>query len=328
MPNLSILVTGGCGFVGSNIAARLARDGHHLTICDWFGDTEKWRNIAAIPAANVILPDGLTALLANSSFDLVIHMGAISATTERDVDLIVRTNIVLSRQLLDYCTERGARFIYASSAATYGDGESGFDDDEDCLSSLKPLNAYGWSKNVFDQVVMERRKFGQALPPQWVGLKLFNVFGPREYHKGDMRSVVLKIFEQIHAKKPVTLFKSYRAGIPHGGQQRDFIYVRDVVDVIAWFIRNPAVSGIFNLGTGQARSFLDLGRAVFAALERRPKITFVAMPITIRPRYQYFTEANMGRLRQAGYVERFTSLEEGVHDYVTQYLTKDPYGGF
>jgi len=243
--------------------------------------------------------------------------------------LIVRTNIQLSCDLLDYCTQRGVRLIYASSAATYGDGSLGFDDENSlaALSQLQPLNAYGWSKKAFDLIIARRREQNLPLPPQCAGLKFFNVFGPNEYHKGEMRSVAVKVFEQIQAKKPVTLFESYRDGIPHGGQSRDFIYVRDCVDVVCWLLEHPNVSGLFNAGTGQARTFLDLAHAVFAALDRAPEVSFIEMPEILRGRYQYFTEANMSRLRNAGYTAPFTSLEEGVRDYVINYLCEQKYAG-
>ncbi len=328
MTSLQVLVTGGAGFIGSNVANRLVRAGHDVTVCDWFGTGPKWRNIASTDLAGVLLPDDLPAALQRRRFDVVVHMGAISATTESDVDLIVRTNLALSERLLDFCTEHGARFIYASSAATYGDGEAGFQDDDspEALAALRPLNAYGWSKALFDQIVVRRRTRGAPLPSQWAGLKFFNVFGPNEYHKDDMRSVVHKVHGQIRDGRPVTLFKSYRAGIPDGGQERDFIYVDDCVSVIEWLIASPDVTGLFNVGTGRARSFHDLGLAVFRALEREPDITFVEMPETLRARYQYYTQASVGKLRLAGYGQAFTTLEDAVSSYVRHYLEADnPY---
>lgn len=321
---LDILVTGGAGFIGSNIARRLAEH-HNVTVCDRFRSGEKWQNLAGVALAGVVLPEDLPAALARNNYDVVVHMGAISATTELDADLIVRTNIVLSERLLDYCAARGARMIYASSAATYGGGELGFLDDGslEALSVLRPLNPYGWSKALFDLMVTRRARYGGPLPKQWIGLKFFNVFGPYESHKGDMRSVVHKIHGQIVAGHNVTLFKSYREGIAHGGQQRDFVYVEDCVSIVEWFIANPEVSGIYNVGTGQARSFHDLALSVFNALNREPRIDFVEMPDVLRTRYQYYTEASIQKLRDAGYREPATSLEDGVSRYVKDFLTPD-----
>ncbi|GJE58358.1 ADP-glyceromanno-heptose 6-epimerase [Methylobacterium trifolii] len=322
MPQLSILVTGGAGFIGSCIARHLSDQGHAVTVCDRFGSSDKWRNLVKARLAGLVLPEDLPELLAGTRFDVVVHMGAISATTERDVDLIVRTNVALSLRLWDYCVAERARFIYASSAATYGESTDGFEDDWSmaALRRLRPLNAYGWSKSLFDQIVVGRFEAGGACPPQWAGLKFFNVFGPNEYHKDSMRSVVCKVYDQIAAGKPVTLFKSYRDGIPDGGQQRDFVYVQDCVAVVDWLIGTPAIHGLFNVGTGQARSFRDLALATFAALNLPPRIDYVEMPVEIRDQYQYFTESRMDRLRQAGYDRPFLSLEEAVRDYVQGYL--------
>lgn len=318
---LHILVTGGAGFIGSNIARRLA-ERHHVTVCDRFRSGEKWRNLTGVSLASVVMPEDLPAALDRHAYDVVVHMGAISATTELDADLVVRTNIVLSERLLDYCAARSARLIYASSAATYGEGDLGFVDNASlaALTALRPLNPYGWSKALFDQIVVRRAQHGLPLPTQWAGLKFFNVFGPYEYHKGDMRSVVHKVHGQICAGQPVTLFKSYREGIPDGGQRRDFVYVADCVSIVEWLIANPEVSGIFNVGTGEGRPFLDLARAVFAAMGQEPRIEFIEMPEVLRTRYQYFTQAAMQKLRGAGYALPLTSLEDGVTDYVQNHL--------
>ena len=318
---LNILVTGGAGFIGSNLARALSKT-HHVTVCDRFRSNDKWRNLIGVSLASVLQPEELPAALDRHVYDVVVHMGAISATTELDADLVVRTNVVLSEKLLDYCASRGARLIYASSAATYGEGEFGFEDDASlaALTALRPLNPYGWSKASFDLIVTRRRQYGLPLPAQCAGLKFFNVFGPREDHKDDMRSVVHKVFGQISDGKPVTLFKSHRDGIPDGGQQRDFVYVADCVSIVEWLIANPGVSGIFNVGTGKARSFHDLARAVFGAMDLEPRIDFVDMPEILRQRYQYYTQANMSKLRNAGYHQPATSLEDGVSDYVTNYL--------
>ena len=255
--------------------------------------------------------------------DAVVHMGAISSTTETDVDLIVRENYSLSRSLWDFAARGGVRFIYASSAATYGDGAAGFDDDASraALAKLRPLNPYGWSKQLFDRFVAREIANGRPQPPQWAGLKFFNVYGPNEYHKGSMKSVVAQIFPRAAVGETVTLFRSHNAKYADGGQMRDFIYVRDCADVVAWLLKTPRAGVLFNLGSGQARTFLDLARAVFAALNRKPDIAYVDTPLEIRDKYQYFTEARMERLRAAGYASAFTSLEDGVGDYVQRYLS-------
>jgi ADP-L-glycero-D-manno-heptose 6-epimerase len=255
-------------------------------------------------------------------------MGAISATTERDADLIARTNLRLSLDLWDYCTHHGVRFVYASSAATYGDGSAGFDDDgsPEALAKLRPLNAYGWSKHAFDRRVLRLVASGAKTPPQWAGLKFFNVYGPNEGHKGRMASVVTHVLPQVMAGEPAVLFRSHRPDYPDGGQMRDFVHVDDCVAVMLWLADRPDVSGLFNLGTGRARSFADLVTAVFHAARREPKIAFVDTPAEIRDRYQYFTEARLDRLRGAGYSGQFIPLEEGVRRYVQDFLlTDDPY---
>jgi len=255
-------------------------------------------------------------------------MGAISSTTETDVDLILANNFSFSRQLWGWCTQNRKPFIYASSAATYGGGEQGFLDDinEAYLTRLRPLNAYGWSKQLFDQFVAASVRRGDDLPPQWVGLKFFNVYGPNEYHKGSQQSVAAQIFPHARERRPAKLFKSYHPDYSDGGQLRDFLYVRDAVRVIQWLLHNRGVSGLYNLGTGEARSFADLASAVFAALEQKPAIQYIEMPEHIRHKYQYVTEAKINKLRDAGYREPFTSLEDGIKEYVTQYLMyDDPY---
>ncbi|RMH14477.1 MAG: ADP-glyceromanno-heptose 6-epimerase, partial [Gemmatimonadetes bacterium] len=260
--------------------------------------------------------------------EAIVHMGAVSSTTETDADLIAATNVRLPLALWEWCAREGVRFIYASSAATYGDGSQGFDDDPDpgSLARLRPLNPYGWSKQLFDRMVARRVAEGRPAPPQWAGLKFFNVYGPNEYHKGSMRSVALQAFEQIRERGAVTLFRSHHPDYVDGGQLRDFVWVGDCVEVVAWLLGHPGVSGLFNVGTGRARSFLDLAHAVFAALGREPRIEWVDTPAEIRERYQYFTEARMERLRAAGYDAPFTGLEEGVVAYVRDYLaTDDPY---
>lgn len=326
-----IIVTGGAGFIGSNVVNDLAaQHPGEVVVCDWLEDGDKWRNIAKAELADVVMPEDLEEFLVDygSEVDLIVHMGAISATTERDADLIVESNIRLTLDLWHWCAEHGVRFIYASSAATYGDGTAGFDDDMaiKALAGLHPLNAYGWSKHFVDRRIARLIAQGKPTPPQWAGLKFFNVYGPNEYHKDDMRSVIHKIFPDAAVGKPVTLFKSHRPDFEDGGQSRDFVYVKDCADVISWLAAAPNVSGLYNLGTGEARSFKDLATATFAALNRKPNIQYVDTPESIRDRYQYFTEAKMDRLRAAGYDKPFTSLEDGIMDYVQNYLVKDdPY---
>lgn len=321
-----ILVTGGAGFIGSNIAAALVERGLPVAICDRFRNGAKWRNVSKLELRDVVAPEMLIDWLEAHSRQVegIVHMGAISSTTEPDVDLIMQVNFRLSRQLWRWCASEGKRLVYASSAATYGAGEHGFDDDGslEALAQLRPLNAYGWSKHLFDRWVARELAEGGARPPQWIGLKFFNVYGPNEYHKGGMQSVIAQKYPLAAAGEPLTLFRSYRPDVPDGGQKRDFVYVRDCADVAAWLLDHPKVNGIFNLGTGQARSFDDLARALFAALKRPADIRYVNMPEVIRPNYQYFTEASMERLRQAGYNRPFTSLADGVQDYVGRYLSQ------
>lgn len=324
-----ILVTGGAGFIGSNIAASLASDGEIVAIADRLRDGTKWRNLAQHPIADIVAPSEVIPFLDRqlSHIKAVVHMGAISATTETNVDLIIQNNFHFSREIWGWCAYNKVPLIYASSAATYGDGSQGFVDSQssDYLSKLAPLNPYGWSKLLFDQFAVREAAKGCA-PPQWAGLKFFNVYGPNEYHKGPMRSVLVKSFDLIRAGNPVHLFRSYRPEFPDGGQQRDFVYVSDCVSVIKWLLDNFDVSGLFNLGTGQARSFLDLVNALYVALGETPEITFIDMPDSIRGHYQYFTEGPIDKLRLAGYRCPATSLDAGVERYVKDFLTtSNPY---
>jgi ADP-L-glycero-D-manno-heptose 6-epimerase len=328
----TIVVTGGAGFIGSNIVARLtAEDQYDVVVCDRLGDADlaKWKNIAKHPIADFWQPEELFEMLERHAEEIeaVVHMGAISATTEPDADLILRTNFTLSRDLWDWCSIRDARFIYASSAATYGDGLDGFEDDDSlhALGALRPLNAYGYSKMLFDQYAARQSDRGQS-PSQWAGLKFFNVYGPNEGHKGTMKSVVAQIWPKVAAGETVTLFRSHNPDYADGGQMRDFVFVDDVVDIVVWLLENPAIFGVFNAGSGKARSFLDLAHATFAAVGKAPAIAYVDTPEVIRDKYQYFTEARTDRLRAAGYSGQATPLEEGVRRYVQDYLaTADPY---
>ena len=322
-----ILVTGGAGFIGSNIAGHFADHSDvSVAVSDHFGEDDKWRNLANHQIFEIVAPDDQFYWLEDhaDSLDAVIHMGAVSSTTETNVDFILENNFSFSRALWDWCTENEVRFIYASSAATFGSGEEGFEDGAnlDYLQKLRPLNAYGWSKQLFDQFVALTVARGGRTPPQWAGLKFFNVYGPNEYHKGDQRSVAHQIYPHAQHDRPVHLFKSYRDDYADGEQLRDFVYVKDCVKVVQWLMDKPDVSGLFNLGTGQARSFKDLANSVFAALGKEPAINFIDMPETLKDKYQYFTQANMQSLRDAGYTDGFYSLEDGIADYVNAYLAK------
>lgn len=323
------LVTGGAGFIGSNVVAALNEAGRSdVAVCDVLGDGQKWRNLARRQLADFIPPAELMGWLDGRKVEAIVHLGAISETTATDGDLVMEANFRTSLRLLDWCTANAAPFIYASSAATYGNGDDGFDDDNalDALKRLRPLNLYGWSKKLFDLVVTERAAKGEKLPPRWAGLRFFNVFGPNEYHKGTMINVLAKRFDDLKAGRKVQLFKSHRDGIADGDQRRDFIYVDDVVRVIMWLLSGARPNGIFNVGTGQARSFRELMLAGYAALGLPPNIEYVDMPDNMRAGYQYFTQARMDRLLRAGYNGGFTSLEEAVRLYVTGFLNSgDPY---
>ncbi|MBT3702850.1 MAG: ADP-glyceromanno-heptose 6-epimerase [Alphaproteobacteria bacterium] len=326
-----IVVTGGAGFIGANIVAALeARGISEIVVCDWLGHEDKWRNIAKRELAGVVPPEDLFDFLhmEAGNVEAIFHMGAISATTETDGDRIMENNFQLSMDLWQWCEAHNARLIYASSAATYGDGQQGFDDDgsADGLKKLQPLNLYGWSKHLFDRRIARLVADGAGTPRQWAGLKFFNVYGPNEYHKGNMRSVVAQVHESITSGRPVMLFKSHHADYEDGGQLRDFVYIDDCVDVMMWLYDNPDVSGLFNLGTGKARTFADLATAVYSALGKEADFSFIDTPVEIRDKYQYFTQAHMGRLLSAGYDAPFTELEQGVQKYVQDFLEKDdPY---
>lgn len=326
-----IFVTGGAGFIGSNIVAKLAEDPSlDVVVCDRLREAElgKWRNIAKHPIGDFVAPEAMFDWLEKRwrDVELVVHMGAVSSTTEPDADKIIHSNFTLSRDLFRWCADHQRRFIYASSAATYGDSTDFQDrDDLEWLAGLRPLNTYGWSKALFD-LFAARQAARDYAPPQWVGLKFFNVYGPNEEHKHSMKSVASQIWPKVRDGHSVQLFKSYREGIPDGGQTRDFVYVRDVADVIGWLAKNEQVNGIYNLGSGTARTFEDLALAVFTAAGREPEIEYTPMPPAIRDKYQYFTQANMERLQEAGYNQPMTTLEDGVSDYVKRYLSQpDPY---
>ena len=326
-----IVITGGAGFIGSNLVAELEGRGEKdLMVCDRLLKADKWKNISKRHLAAIVFPEQLPDFLERNASGIraIFHMGAISSTTETDADLLVATNVHLSAELWRWCAQNKVPFIYASSAATYGDGSNGFADDGSVagLSRLRPTTPYGWSKHLFDRMVARWVEEGAAAPPQWVGLKFFNVYGPHEYHKGHMQSLVAKTFSVVAAGDPVTLFRSHDPNYADGGQMRDFMYVQDCVSVMLWLLDHPEVSGLFNLGTGKARTFLDLIGSMFAALNMEPSINWIDTPAEIRERYQYYTQAEMGRLREAGYHTEFLSVEDGVGAYVKLYLaTDDPY---
>jgi ADP-L-glycero-D-manno-heptose 6-epimerase len=313
------VVTGGAGFIGRNVVAALnARGSDEILVVDDLGHGEKWRNLVGLRFQDVIGIDDFRDLVSADALPEIatlFHLGACSATTERDADYLLDNNYRYTRELCEWCLAASTRFIYASSAATYGDGSLGYSDADAMTPRLRPLNMYGYSKQLFDLWAL-----GQGLLGKIAGLKYFNVFGPFEDHKGDMRSVVHKSYGQIAAGHRVGLFKSYRPEFGHGEQRRDFVYVKDAVDVTLFFHDHPEVSGLFNCGTGQARTWLDLARAVFAAAGREPDIEFIEMPENLRGRYQYHTEADLAKLRAAGYDKPFTPLESAVADYVATHL--------
>jgi ADP-L-glycero-D-manno-heptose 6-epimerase len=320
-----LLVTGGAGFIGSNLVAALNDAGRSdVAVCDVLGHDGKWRNLAKRQFADFVPPAELMDWLKGRKLDAIIHLGAISETTATDGDLVIENNFRLSMRLLNWCTESATVLIYASSAATYGDGAQGFRDDfsMSALKALRPMNLYGWSKHLFDMAVAERAARAEKLPPQWAGLKFFNVFGPNEYHKGTMMSVLARRFDDIKCGRAVQLFKSHRDGIADGDQRRDFIYVDDVVRVMMWLLATPSISGLFNVGTGKARSFKDLILSAYAALGTKPNIRYIDMPDQIRGSYQYFTQSEVDRLRGAGYNGGFTPLEDAVSRYVKDFLDR------
>ncbi len=327
-----IIVTGGAGFIGSNLVAGLEAHGENdIVVCDWLGHEDKWRNISKRELRDIIRPERLFEYLEKhkDAVRAIFHMGAISSTTERDSDLIIENNFNLSRELWKWCAENDVRLIYASSAATYGDGKGGFKDDSTpgALEKFKPLNPYGWSKHIFDRRIARIVSDGREhMPPQWAGLKFFNVYGPNEYHKGGQMSVVCTLFPQVVAGASARLFKSTHPDYADGGQIRDFIYVDDCVSVMLWLLENPDVSGLFNVGSGEGRTFNDLAAAVFSAVGKEKKITYVDMPDGLSARYQNYTQADMDKLKAAGYDKPFTSLEDGVRAYVQDFMASgDPY---
>lgn len=318
---MSVIVTGGAGFIGSCIVRTLNDMGiEDITIVDHICETDKWMNMRNKKYTEYINRDEFLEKLPEYAGKVthIIHMGACSATTERDFDFLYKNNYEYTKTLWKFCTENQISFIYASSAATYGDGKERFDDKED-IKRLRPLNGYGYSKQLFD-LWAEKQTIA---PKQHVGFKFFNVYGPNEYFKGSMASVIFHSFNKINETGEMGLFKSYKEGYEDGGQLRDFVYVKDICKVVKFMIEHEEVSGLFNLGTGQARSFYDLAASTFKAMGLEPNIKYIEMPESLRAKYQYYTQANMEKLRSVGYADDFYSLEDGAKDYVQNYLMKN-----
>jgi ADP-L-glycero-D-manno-heptose 6-epimerase len=326
----SYMVTGGAGFIGSNLVAALEARGDDVVVVDQLGNGAKWRNLAKRRLLDLAPPDQLFARLDSMSDrpTAVFHLGAIADTTETDINLIVETNFRLSCRLWRWCADNQTPLIYASSAATYGDGSQGWRDDDDAghLAKLRPLNAYGWSKHLFDRWAAHRRDAGSPAPPRWAGVKFFNVYGPNEFHKGPQRSVASQIFDQIAAGQNARLFRSEHRDYPDGGQMRDFVWVDDCVTAMLWFADCACPDGLYNVGAGKARSFIDLARAAYATLGREPRFDFVPMPAALAGKYQYFTQADLSKLNAAGWTRQPLSIEDGVRRYFADFLTRpDPY---
>lgn len=325
------VVTGGAGFIGSNLVAALHQEGvEPVAVIDRLDNPHKKKNIAKHPISHLIEPEDTFSFLDKhrTTIKMLFHLGAISSTVSRDLERLRAVNVDLGCSLWHWCTHNKVPFIYASSAAIYGDGSWGFDDDcaSETLSKFRPLNAYGCSKQKFDFFVAEASESGAKTPPQWAGLRFFNVYGPNEFHKGYQASVANHIYSVAARGEPFALFRSHHAAYPDGGQMRDFVYVSDCIDVMLWLLKDGKKTGFFNVGTGKARTFIDLASAVYCALNLSPMITFKDTPDDIRSQYQYFTKANIQRLRKAGYNRPFRSLETGIHEYVCRYLSQtDPY---
>lgn len=323
-----IVVTGGAGFIGSAIVWRLNTLGNdNIIIVDELGTTEKWKNLVGLKFQDFIHKDDFISAIVDETIEFpieaIIHMGANSSTTEKDADHLFSNNYMYTKVLAQYCISNSIRFIYASSAATYGDGVLGFDDDESGIEKLRPLNMYGYSKQLFDLWAKKNNVLDRI-----VGIKYFNVYGPNEYHKGDMRSVVHKAFEQVRDTGKVRLFKSFNPKYKDGEQMRDFVYVKDAVDMTLYFLENPTVNGIYNVGSGKARTWNALVTALFNAVGKPVNIEYIELPEHLREKYQYFTEANLNKIKSAGYNQQITSLEDGINDYVKNYLMKSLYLGY
>ena len=316
------IVTGAAGFIGCNVVAELNRRGEErILVVDELGNDDRWKNLRGLKFEDVWLSGRFREAFRGDKLPTVktvYHLGACSSTTETNANYLLDNNYQYTRELCEWCLGHGARFVYASSAATYGDGSQGYSDADTATPTLMPLNMYGMSKQLFDLWALRTGVLGRI-----AGLKYFNVYGPGEDHKGDMRSVVHKAYHQIHETGAVKLFKSYRKDYRNGEQVRDFVYVKDAVDLTLFCGENPQASGLFNCGTGQARSWNDLAKAVFAAMKVEPRIEYIEMPVALRSKYQYFTQAEMGKIRAAGYARAFTSLEDGIREYVQGCLAKN-----
>lgn len=322
-----IIITGAAGFIGSAIVWQLNQEGiNDILLVDSLGSDEKWKNLINLKYIDFLdKKEFLTLIEQGTNFgdvQFIIHMGANSSTTEKNADHLVENNFRYTKVLADYSLVKGIRFVYASSAATYGDGSLGFEDTDDNCLNIKPLNMYGYSKNMMDQWA-----YLTGALKSIAGVKYFNVYGPNEAHKGDMRSVVHKAYGQIKSTGKVTLFKSLRPDYKDGEQMRDFVYVKDAVKMTLFLARNNAANGLFNLGQGKARTWNDLVNSIFSALDMEAKIEYIDMPDYLAPKYQYFTEANLKKIRNAGYSENLFTLEEGVRDYVKNYLLPEKYLG-
>jgi len=320
-----LIVTGGAGFIGSAIIAGLNKAGiEDIIVVDELGTDEKWKNLRRLKFADYLEKDDFLSLVMDNDecidADGIIHMGACSSTTESDCSYLINNNYQYTKELCNWALENETRFIYASSAATYGDGSNGFNDDLELLDRLEPLNMYGYSKHIFDKWAVKTGAIDNI-----VGLKFFNVFGPNEYHKGSMISFVLRAYQQITETGKVKLFKSHRADYKDGEQLRDFVYIKDVVDMTLFFLENPDANGIFNIGTGEAKSWNQLSNAVFKAMKIEPNIEYIPMPEILQGKYQYYTQADISNIRKAGYQKSLTSLEDAVIDYVQNYIAKDDY---
>lgn len=318
-----IILTGGAGFIGSCFLWKLNQLGiKDILVVDSIDSSAKWKNLLGKKFNDYLQKEEFYKLLLENKLPKatkVVHIGACSSTTETDGDYFIKNNFEFSKELAKWSIKNGANFYYASSAATYGDGSLGYDDIHSKVYNLRPLNIYGFSKQLFDLWILENN-----LVDKTTGFKFFNVFGPNEYHKGDMRSVVCKMFPDAKEKGVMKLFKSYKKEYANGEQLRDFVYIKDVVEVMNFFFQNPAKTGIYNIGTGKARSWNDIANAVFGALNKIPKIEYIEMPENIKDKYQYFTQANMEKVVTAGCKHKFMTLEESVNDYA-KYLTTNEY---
>lgn len=322
-----IIVTGGAGFIGSALVWRLNTLGiNQIVIVDELGHDEKWKNLVNLNYQDFCNKTAFLKAVENDTLsykvEAILHMGANSSTTEKDADHLMYNNYEYTKKLAVYSIKNNIRFVYASSAATYGDGALGFKDDNELAPKLRPLNMYGYSKNIFDIRALNKGLFDRI-----AGIKYFNVFGPNEFHKGDMRSVVHKAYEQVRDQGMVRLFKSRHPDYKDGEQMRDFVYIKDAVDMTLFLLNNPGINGLYNVGSGKARTWKDLVTALFNALDKPVNIEYIDMPDHLAAKYQYFTEADLTKIKKAGYTPSISTLEEGVTDYVKNYLVKDAYLG-